>query len=118
MLALDRQRRYYCYIGISDMRKGFNPLSGMVRSELGQDPISGDIFIFFNRRRTQLKLLSCEQDGFAVYYKCLEKGTYDLPKSDENPMSAAILQCILSGISIKDIKHRKRHAQSNVNVNK
>lgn len=118
MLALDRQRRYYCYRGVADMRKGFDALSGLVRDEFAMDPLCGDIFIFFNRRRTQVKLLSWEQDGYAVYYKRLEKGSYELPKGDEKLISAEILQCILSGISIAHLRHRKRYAHGASNVQK
>lgn len=58
------------------MRKGFDGLSGLVREG---DPLSGDVFIFFNRRRTQVKLLLWERDGFSIYHKRLERGTYELP---------------------------------------
>lgn len=118
MLGLDRHRRYYCYRGVADMRKGFDALAGMVRNEFGEDPLSGDIFIFFNRRRSQVKLLSWDQDGYSMYYKRLEKGTYELPAGDENIISAEILQCILSGISIKHVVHRKRYAHEAINVQK
>lgn len=63
------------------MRKSFDGLSGLVRSVLLCDPLSGDIFIFLNARRNQIKLLAWEQDGFAVYHKRLERGTFELPKA-------------------------------------
>ena len=118
MLTLDRQRNYYCYRGVADMRKGFDALCGLVREEFSKDPLSGDIFIFFNRRKTQVKLLSWEQDGFAVYYKRLEKGTFELPKGDENRISADILYCILRGLSLEKIKYRKRYIHGVINVQK
>jgi transposase len=118
MLALDRHRRYYCHRGVADMRKGFDALAGMVRNEFGEDPLSGDIFIFFNRRRTQVKLLSWETDGFCVYYKRLEKGTFELPACDENRISTDILYCILRGLSIEQIKYRKRYVHEDANVQK
>lgn len=118
MLALDRQRNYYCYRGAADMRKGFDALCGLVREQFAQDPLSGDIFIFFNRRKTQVKLLSWEQDGYALYYKRLEKGTFELPKGDENKIGADILYCILRGLSIERIKYRKRYIHGALNVQK
>lgn len=58
------------------MRKSFDGLSGIVRSELGGDPLSDDAFVFLNKRRNRLKLLHWEPGGFALYYKRLEKGTF------------------------------------------
>lgn len=112
MLALSDSRRYYLYSGDTNMRGSFDSLSGIVRGELHQDPLSGDIFIFLNRRRNQVKLLLWEKDGFSIYYKRLEKGTYELPLID--PGSASVkLQChqlllILEGIWLGSVRRRKR----------
>jgi transposase len=57
------------------MRKGFNGLSGLVNNELDRNVLSGDVFIFVNRRRTLIKLLVWDQSGFIIYYKRLEQGT-------------------------------------------
>ena len=112
MLALSSACRYYFYRGITDFRCGFDALSGLVRSELGRDPTLGDIFIFLNRKRSQIKLLHFEGDGFAMYHKRLETGTYELPdaKEDENhlPMSSDELMLILNGIQLKSIRRRQR----------
>lgn len=59
------------------MRSGIDSLSGLVRNELHQNPLSGDIFIFLNRKASHIKLLMWDRDGFALYYKRLEKGTYE-----------------------------------------
>ena len=61
------------------MRKGFDGLSGLIRDGLQKDPLSGDVFIFFNKRRNQVKLLLWEKDGFSIYHKRLEGGTYESP---------------------------------------
>ncbi len=61
------------------MRKGFDGLSGLVREGLMKNPLSGDVFIFFNKRRSQVKLLLWEKDDFSRYHKRLEQGTYELP---------------------------------------
>ena len=74
MLHLASNQRYYLYQGPTDMRKGFDSLSGMVTTVMQQNPLSGDIYIFFNRRRNKVKLLHWEGDGFGLYYKRLEKG--------------------------------------------
>ncbi|CAN5371329.1 hypothetical protein BH09BAC6_BH09BAC6_24510 [soil metagenome] len=87
-------------------------LSGTVRRELSIDPTGGEIFIFFNRKRNMVKLLHFEGDGFAIYHKRLEAGTYELPlataQASSVQMSSEDLLLILSGISLKSIKRRKR----------
>ena len=90
------------------MRKGFDGLSGLVREGLSKDPLSGDIFIFFNKRRTQVKLLVWEKDGFSIYHKRLERGTYELPASTSNELGSDELMLILQGISLKSVRKRKR----------
>lgn len=96
------------------MRKGFDGLSGLVRDGLHQDPLSGDVFIFFNKRRNQVKLLLWERDGFSIYHKRLERGTYELPALTSSSSSAELrsdeLMLILQGISLKSVKRRKRYA--------
>lgn len=113
MLVLSSSRRYFLYGKISDMRKGFDSLSGIVRDELKQNPLSGDIFIFFNRRRNQIKLLLFEGDGFSMYYKRLEKGTYEIPASENSSASIEIksdeLSLILQGISLISVRRRPRY---------
>lgn len=81
--------------------------------ELQINALSGAVFIFFNKKRNQVKLLLWEGDGFAMYYKRLEKGTYELPAvGNDNPsrsISAQQLQLILHGISLKSVRKRKRY---------
>lgn len=113
MLSLNGSYRYYLRRDYTDLRKGFDSLSGIVRDELGRNPLGGDIFIFFNRRRNQVKLLHWEGDGFAVYFKRLERGTYELPdlKSDSKQveLNAQSLMLILQGISLRSVKRRMRY---------
>lgn len=90
------------------MRKGFDSLSGLVRDRLGKDPLSGDVFIFFNRRRNQVKLLLWERDGYSIYYKRLERGSYELPLHDSAELRVDDLLLILQGISLKSVRRRKR----------
>jgi transposase len=95
------------------MRLGFYGLAGLVRTNLKQEPLSGDVFIFLSRRRNQVKLLQWDRDGFAIYYKRLEKGTYELPKINPETNHAQItseqLMLILQGISLRSIRRRKRY---------
>jgi transposase len=112
MLPISSAYRYYLYRGQADMRKGFDGLCGVVRKELGKDPLSGEVFIFLNKRRNQVKVLLWEGDGFSIYYKRLEKGTYELPLLDGETHSVELrsdeLMLILQGISLKSVKRRKR----------
>lgn len=121
MLALSSSCRYYFYRGITDFRCGFDALSGLVRTELGCDPTMGDIFIFLNRKRSQIKLLHFEGDGFALYHTRLETGTYELPEAKEQEkhlaMSNEEIMLILNGIQLKSIKRRPRFSFENTEKN-
>ena len=90
MLHLSSTCTYYLYAAHTDMRKGFDGLCGIVQSQMSQNALSGSVFIFVNRRRTQLKLLLWEGDGFAIYYKRLEKGTYELPAVSSSSATAEL----------------------------
>jgi transposase len=114
MLNLGDGRRYFLYRHKTDMRKGFDGLSGLVRSELGKNPLSGDVFIFLNRYRHQVKLLLWELDGFSIYSKRLEKGSYELPlfnTADSIELTSSQLMFILEGISLESVRWRKRYSQ-------
>ncbi len=112
MLHLSSSCTYYLYAGHADMRKSFDGLSGIIKSQLSLDAMSGAVFIFMNRRRTQVKLLLWEGDGFSIYYKRLEKGTYELPVINGSAATVVLdaqqLQFILQGVSLKRIVYRPR----------
>ena len=92
------------------MRKSFDGLSGLVRSELGRDPLSGDVFIFLNRRRTHIKLLVWDRSGFVLYYKRLEEGTFELPASEVPSWDQLVM--MLEGVSMKKVRYRKRYRRN------
>jgi transposase len=71
-----RRSRVYAYAHPADMRKGFEGLSALVRQELGRSPLSGDLFLFVNRRRHRAKILHWDGTGLCVYAKRLEKGRF------------------------------------------
>lgn len=108
MLSLTSSHRYLLYSRPCDMRKSFDGLSGLVRSELGRDPLSGDVFVFLNKRRNQLKLLHWEPGGFALYYKRLEKGTFTPPVSDTENASISWPQLVLMIEGIQVYKSRQK----------
>ena len=112
MLHLSTSCGYFLYTGHTDMRKSFDGLCGIIRSQMTLDALNGAVFIFMNRRRTQVKLLCWEGDGFAIYYKRLEKGTYELPAINAASTTVSVdarkLQFILQGVSLKRIVYRPR----------
>jgi transposase len=112
LFGISGNARLFLYCLAADMRKGFDGLSGLVINKLGQNPLSGDIFIFVNRTRTLVKILVWDQTGFTIWHKRLEQGTFEMPQVDKSQLSVEIsrqkLMLILEGISIKDIQTRKR----------
>ena len=98
------------------MRKGFNSLCGIITSQMQLDALSGAIFIFINKRRNQIKLLYWEGDGLSLYYKRLERGTYELPVCDAGNSAVAVshqhLQFILQGVEFEKIAYRKRYKKT------
>lgn len=95
------------------MRRTFNGLTSIIRGELGQHPLSGDVFIFFNRQRTQVKLILWVQEGFEIYHKRLEKGTFELPARQHDDPGITLqwqdLQFILQGVELTSVRFRKRY---------
>ena len=112
MLHLHSSTTYYWYNGITDMRKGFDALSGIVQQHMQSNVLQGGVYIFVNRKRNQIKLLSWEGDGLAIWYKRLEKGVYELPDIAPENNSATIdalqLQLILQGIVLKSVQKKIR----------
>jgi transposase len=106
----------------ADMRKGFDGLSGMVQEFLGQDPLSGHLFLFFNKRRDRAKILFWDRDGLLIVYKRLEAGTFQnldpasrteqLSGSAGLELSAIDLTLILSGIDLTTARRRKRYSRA------
>ena len=80
MIALPPQIRVFLYRLPTDMRKSFHGLVALTESAMKQDPLSGSLFVFLNRRRDRIKILYWGQTGFCIWYQQLEKGTYQLPE--------------------------------------
>lgn len=118
MLSITRIHRCYLYRSRTDMRKGVDSLCGLIRNELGKDPLNGELFVFFSRNHHQIKLLLWEQDGFSLYQKKLERGSYELPEGKElhHSISSETLNLILQGISLKSVRQRPRYQHGENNL--
>jgi transposase len=119
IINLSDQRKYHLYRKETDMRKGFDSLCGIIRNELNGQLMNGDAFIFINKGRTHLKLLLWEKGGFTIFYRRLEKGTFEVPAFNLDAKSMQItsdqLNFVLQGISLKAIKYRKRYQHQGIN---
>jgi transposase len=112
MLHLNSSTAYYWYSGAVDMRKGFDALCGLIQQHQHSNVLQGGVYIFVNRKRNQIKLLTWEGDGLAIYYKRLEKGVYELPSIKPESVTATIdaiqLQLILQGIVLGSVRKKMR----------
>ena len=113
MIAIPSGADIYLCTSATDMRKGFDGLSGIVRSEFGREPADGSLFLFINRRRDRLKILHWEEGGFVLWYKRLESGTVEAIRHDDGQpvvtIDATELAMLISGISLSSTKRRKRY---------
>src|SRR5712691_7042256 len=90
MWGLGLATKIYVAVEAVDMRKGFDGLYGLVRDQLGQDPLSGHLFLFSNRTRTRLKALVWDGSGLWVCAKRLEKGRFRWPAASEQQRSVTM----------------------------
>ena len=115
MLTIPPNTRISLCTSPIDMRKSFNGLIGIVRNELGDDPLTGHLFVFLNRNRTLLKILYWDGDGFAIWFRRLESGTFRFPVQQAGVPSIEItrsgLSMILEGVDLSQLPHRKRFSQ-------
>ena len=99
----------------ADMRRGFDGLAMMAREGMGQDPLSGHLFVFFNRRNDRVKILFWDRSGYCLWYKRLEQGVFRLPQSladSHNPeVEVSDLSLILEGIDLSGARRRKRYTK-------
>lgn len=119
MLTLPSSVRIFIYAAPTDMRCGFNRLSMLAECMMGQDPFSGHLFVFFNRCGDRCKVLAWDRTGLCIWYKRLERGTFQRPK--RRPVNAAApvlevdadtLRCILAGIDLAAAKRRQRYVRT------
>ena len=129
MLSISRTTRVFLATEPTDMRKGFDGLFALVENVIREDPFSGHLFVFRNRRRDRLKVLWWDADGLAIFYKRLERGNYQFPtdsvvsksgttlsgatKSGTTSSRCEIrsdeLSLLLAGIDLGSVKRRRRY---------
>jgi transposase len=116
MLTISRTTRVFLATRPTDMRRGFDGLAALVENLIREDPFSGHLFVFRNQRRDRLKLLWWDRDGWALFYKRLERGGYEFPtdrmtNSDEARLEirADELALLLEGIDLDSVKRRPRY---------
>ena len=112
MFAFSNTLRVFVSTEVTDMRCSFDALSERVRTVLGEDPLSGHLFVFFNRSYSAAKLLFWERGGYWLFYRRLERGRFRLPVSKESCRSVEIdqreLLLILEGLELDGMRHRAR----------
>ena len=116
MIHISDKCRYLLYNANTDMRKSFHGLAAIVIYKMQRNVLNGDIYIFISKRRNAIKLLRFETDGFAIFYKRLEKGTFEIPSHDHRSTAMLLtdneLIFILKGVALKRIKYRPRYSQN------
>lgn len=110
MLNIGTGAKVFLVAGTTDMRKSFDTLAAVVRNVIQDDPLSGHLFVFCNRRRDRLKVLVWEESGFWLLAKRLEKGTFIWPDSSPKKVeySTAELAAMLAGLELSG-RRRKRY---------
>jgi transposase len=130
MLSLRLPTRVFLCTLPTDMRRSFDGLAGLVRLHLGSDPLAGDLFVFRSKRGDRVKLLYFEPDGFCLWYKRLEEGTFRLPGSVTAPglrvaksvgdhgleIHADDLALLLDGIDLASVKRGQRYRRPLLNA--
>jgi transposase len=98
----------------ADLRRGYDGLAAIVQDKMDEDPLSGSLFIFVNKRGNRIKLLYWDKDGYAIWMKRLERGSFELPRTDkaDTPrvkITASQLSLILEGIELSSVPRRRRY---------
>lgn len=125
MLTISRATRVFLATRPTDMRKGFDGLFALVENVIHEDPFSGHLFVFRNHRRDRLKILWWDRDGLAIFYKRLERGSYQFPTDSVSAPSNGLasagepaqrqeiradeLALLLEGIDLGSVKRRPRY---------
>jgi transposase len=115
VIHLPASVRIYLCLTACDMRRSFDSLAALVRSQMELDPLGGHLYVFWSRRKDRVKILYWDRDGYAIWAKRLEEGTYALPFCESSEVrweiTAQELGALLSGIDLNQAKRRKRYVR-------
>lgn len=118
MMVLPASVKVFVYTQPTDMRCSFNKLSMLAEHMMKQDPLTGHLFVFFNKLGDKCKILWWDRTGFAIWYKRLEEGTFErLPAPSDVTafeIDMAKLTWILEGIDLFKARRRKRYERKNI----
>jgi len=111
MWSLPPSVRIFVYLPPTDLRRSFDGLAGLVAGALGEDPLSGHLYVFHNRRADLIKILYWDRSGYCIWAKRLERDTFCFPDLKESrvEMQSSDLMLILEGIDLSSVKRRKRY---------
>ncbi len=120
MFGLESCHRYYVCQHPVNMNKGIDSLFNVIRAESDLSPMTGDVFVFFSRDRQSVKLLKWDTDGFLLYQKRLERGSFEVPQ--RNPLTGyyeltwETFSFIMSGVALESVRFRKRYRTRFMNI--
>ena len=111
MFFPEAQVRVWLYTQPTDMRKSYDGLSALVKNGLHEDPTSGHLFVFINRKRTQMKVLYFDRSGYCVWSKRLEQGRFQASAAHEDKLALdwTQLKLLLEGIDLRERRQYKRY---------
>lgn len=111
MLSLPPSVRVFFYRDPADMRRSFDGLAALAGQIAQNDPLSGHLFVFRNRRGDRVKILYWDRDGYAIWYKRLEEGAFAFPEGDgvAAVLNSTDLMLILGGIDLSGARRKKRY---------
>ena len=116
MLSLPSTVRIFLCTTPADLRYSFDSLMGLTQKIFEQDPLSGHLFLFLNRRRDRIKILFWDHDGLAIFYKRLEVGCFQMPSLSGDEQSVELdysqLAMLLGGIDLTTARRRKRYRRA------
>ena len=121
MLSWPPTVRIFVCSNATDMRKGFDSLAYLVESSLALDPFSGHLFVFRSRRGDRIKILYWDADGYVLWYKRLEKGSFRFPTAAAQAtghveIKAADLMMILDGVDLASVRRQRRYSRESAEI--